>query len=41
MSFDPPGGFPARSFGFRARVRREAGYPHELGYSRKVTVRVR
>jgi hypothetical protein len=33
--------FAPRSFRFRARVRREAGYPYELGYSRKVRVRVR
>ena len=33
--------FRPRTFRFRARVRREAGYPYELGYSRRVTVRVR
>ena len=33
--------FGPRTFHFRARVRREAGYPYELGYSRKVRVRVR
>jgi hypothetical protein len=33
--------FAPRTFHFRARVRREAGYPYELGYSRRVTVRVR
>ena len=32
--------FGPRTFRFRARVRREAGYPYELGYSRKVSVRV-
>ena len=30
-----------RPFRFRARVRRESGYPYELGYSRKIRVRVR
>ena len=33
--------FGPRTFTFRARVRREGGYPYELGYSRKVRVRVR
>ena len=33
--------FGPRTFRFRARVRREAGYPYELGFSRRVTVRVR
>ena len=33
--------FGPRTFTFRARVRREGGYPYELGYSRKVKVRVR
>ena len=33
--------FGPRTFRFRARVRREAGYPYELGYSRRVSVRVR
>ncbi len=33
--------FGPRTFRFRARVRREAGYPYELGYSRKIRVRVR
>ena len=33
--------FGPRTFRFRARVRREAGYPYELGYSRTVRVRVR
>jgi hypothetical protein len=32
--------FGPRSFRFRARVRRESGYPYELGYSRRVKVRV-
>jgi hypothetical protein len=30
-----------RMFRFRARVRRESGYPYELGYSRTIRVRVR
>jgi hypothetical protein len=29
------------SYPVRARIRRQAGYPYELGYSRAVTVRVR
>jgi hypothetical protein len=33
--------FGPRTFRFRARVRRETGYPYELGYSRKIRVRVR
>jgi hypothetical protein len=33
--------FGPRTFRFRARVRRESGYPYELGYSRTVRVRVR
>ena len=33
--------FGPRTFRFRARVRRESGYPYELGYSRRVKVRVR
>jgi hypothetical protein len=33
--------FGPRTFRFRARVRRETGYPYELGYSRRVKVRVR
>jgi hypothetical protein len=33
--------FGPRTFRFRARVRREAGYPYELGISRPVRVRVR
>jgi hypothetical protein len=33
--------FGPRTFRFRARVRREAAYPYELGYSRAVKVRVR
>ena len=33
--------FGPRTFTFRARVRREGGYPYELGYSRKAKVRVR
>jgi hypothetical protein len=33
--------FGPRTFRFRARVRRESGYPYELGYSHKVRVRVR
>ena len=33
--------FGPRTFRFRARVRRESGYPYELGYSRKIRVRVR
>jgi hypothetical protein len=33
--------FGPRTFHFRARVRREAGYPYELGRSRTVKVRVR
>jgi hypothetical protein len=33
--------FGPRTFHFRARVRRETGYPYELGYSRRVGVRVR
>src|SRR5215211_4859467 len=32
--------FGPRTFRFRARVRRESGYPYELGYSRRVKVRV-
>ena len=32
--------FGPRTFRFRARVRRENGYPYELGYSRAVRVRV-
>jgi hypothetical protein len=32
--------FSARTFRFRARVRRETGYPYELGFSRKIRVRV-
>ena len=32
--------FGPRTFRFRARVRRENGYPYELGYSRRVKVRV-
>jgi hypothetical protein len=31
-----PGNYPVR-----ARIRRQAGYPYELGYSRAVVVRVR
>jgi hypothetical protein len=33
--------FAPRTFRFRARVRKESGYPYELGYSRSVKVRVR
>ena len=33
--------FGPRTFRFRARVRREANYPYELGYSRVARVRVR
>jgi hypothetical protein len=33
--------FGPRTFRFRARVRRESGYPYELGYSKRVKVRVR
>ena len=33
--------FGPRTFRFRARVRRESGYPYELGRSRTVRVRVR
>ena len=33
--------FGPRTFRFRARVRREDGYPYELGFSRPVLVRVR
>ena len=33
--------FGPRTFRFRARVRREMGYPYELGYSKAVRVRVR
>jgi len=32
--------FGPRTFRFRARVRREAGYPYELGSSHRVKVRV-
>jgi len=32
--------FGPRTFRFRARVRRENGYPYELGFSRRVKVRV-
>jgi hypothetical protein len=33
--------FGPRTFRFRARVRKENGYPYELGYSKRVRVRVR
>ncbi len=33
--------FGPRTFRFRARVRRETGYPYELGYSKAVRVQVR
>lgn len=33
--------FRPRNFRFRARVRKESGFPYEVGYSRSVRVRVR
>jgi hypothetical protein len=33
--------FGPRTFRFRARIRKETGHPYELGYSRRVKVRVR
>jgi len=33
--------FGPRNFRFRARVRKESGFPYEVGYSRSVRVRVR